>query len=145
MSFSIKKMMKEANKQHRNRMGYIKVYARLFTAILRNLMRNKVNIIYANLGSDSIDLHVSGDYEMLLRTMRVLRSYGLNADKRPAEGEASYFAYWTAAYGDDHCNLVIPDSLLKARVWLNFSSTQCERVKVGTRLEEVPVYETRCK
>jgi len=145
MSFSIKKMMQQVNKTHRNRMGYIKVYARLFTAILRDMLRNKVNIINASIGFRSLDLSVSGDYEMLLRTMRVLRSYGLNAEKRPAEGAASYYAYWETKYNEDDFDLTVPEEYLDARIFLNFTSTQCERVKVGTRLEEVPVYETRCK
>ena len=145
MSFSIKKMMQEANKSHRDRMGYIKVYARLFTAILRDMLRNKVNIVHADIGWHTLNVSVSGDYEMLLRTMRVLRSYGLNAQKRPAEGEASYYAYWESKYNEDDFDLVVPTEYLDARIFLNFSSTQCERVKVGTRLEEVPVYETRCK
>lgn len=145
MSFSIKKMMQKANQDHRERMGYIKVYAKLYTAIIRDMVRNKVNIIHANIGWRSLDLHVSGDYEMLLRSMRILRSYGLNAEKRPAEGEAIYYASWESKFNEDDFDLVVPTEYLNARIFLNFSSTQCERVKVGTRLEEVPVYETRCK
>ena len=145
MSFSIKKMMQRANRDHRGRMGYIKVYARLFMTIMRDMLRSKVNIIHANIGWRSFDLHISGDYEMLLRSMRILRSYGLNAEKRPAEGEAIYYAMWESKFNEDDFDLTVPEEYLHARIFLNFTSTQCERVKVGTRLEEVPVYETRCK
>lgn len=142
MSFSIKKLISTAQKEHREKMRYLKTWMRVYTALLRELQKAKVNIIYASLGYKSVDINITGDYEMLLRTMRVLRSYGLNADKRPAEGEASYYAYWTARFDDIE---EIPSNYKDMRVWINFTSTQCERVQVGTKLQEVPVYEVRCK
>lgn len=144
MSFSIKKMIGEVNKEHRSKMQYVKTYTRVFTALLRELQKAKVNIIHASLGYKSLDVSVAGDYEMLLRTMRVMRSYGLNTHKRPAEGEASYYAYWSANFDDD-ASLHIPQGCEQMRVFLSFNSTQCERVQVGVKLQEVPVYETRCR
>jgi hypothetical protein len=140
MSFSIKKLIKTAHQEHRGRMHYLQTYARLYTALLRELLKAKVNIINVMLGYKSVQISITGDYEMLLRTMRVLRSYGLNAEKRPAEGEATYCAYWTASL-DDIDGIDDRD----VRVILDFSSTQCQRVQVGTKLQEVPVYEVRCK
>jgi hypothetical protein len=148
MSFSINKQIKAAHQEHRDRMGYLKTYMSLYAALLRQLQKAKVNIVHVSLGWKTLNLSIAGDYEMLLRTMRVFRSRGMDAYKRPQEGEASYHAYWTAKYDEDSedwdksCSYENEEDM---RVFLNFTSTQCERIQVGTKLEEVPVYEVRCK
>lgn len=145
MSFSIKKLIKAAHQDHRDRIKYLKTYLSKYIALLRELQKAKVNIVNVALAWKSVDISVAGDYEMLLRTMRVLRSQGLDAHKRPQEGEAMYYAYWTAKYDEDSDDYSPFDKEDDMRVFFNFTSTQCQRVQVGTKLQEVPVYEVRCK
>jgi hypothetical protein len=79
-------------------------------------------------------LHVSftGDKHRLADVVRILRTNGLSTANEPPEPNSSS---WSAWYYHD-------DSEIAAFVY--FTSSVCRRVQVGTRTEEVPVYETRC-
>ena len=92
----------------------------------------KVNVLRAECTSDSFDLSITGDTHMLNATFAAFRKMGYEPDKRPEEKVATFSCYW------DH-----PD--LEARFWLYFTSTVCQRVKVGTETKEVDVYETVCE
>lgn len=80
----------------------------------------------------SIDVSFAGSGEKLGKVWGLLRRAGYSTDSRPKAGDSTFSAFWSA-----------PDDL--SRVWLNFSSTVCKRVKVGTKMVEVAVYETVCE
>jgi hypothetical protein len=61
----------------------------------------------------------------------VLRRAGLTPRSRPQEKEPVYTTWWNWEDGNN--------------VWISFSSTSCKRVKVGTEMKEVDVYETVCE
>jgi len=83
--------------------------------------------------SDSIDISITGDQEVLKTVFQALRPLGYVPRTRPdIQPQATYQTYF------DH-----PDKDMK--VWLNFSSTLCKRVKVGTKMQEVDIYETVCE
>lgn len=78
-----------------------------------------------------LDLNLAGTKQDLNRTVTALRQAGFTPTYRPKEGDTSWGTYW---YHDTQ----------DARIWFYFSSTQCTRVKVGTKMVEAPIYETEC-
>jgi len=84
-----------------------------------------------DINSKCIDLSHSGDKLVFEGVFRALRKLGYEPDKRP-EANASYFTtFWNR-----------PGTTL--RVYTRFSSTVCKRVKIGTKMVEQDIFETRC-
>ena len=83
------------------------------------------------LGELNVTFH--GDSELYAKVYQVLRQSNYMPEKRISKEEKSYFSTW---YRDEQDNL--------PALYVVFSSTVCRRVKVGTKMEEVPVYETVC-
>jgi len=82
--------------------------------------------------SNEVDLRFAGDAQKLAAVVRVLRTAGFTTTaERPKQGDTTWHAYY------EHPNCA-------TRVWLYFTSSVCKRVKVGTKMVEQDVYETRC-
>jgi hypothetical protein len=64
--------------------------------------------------------------------VRIFRLAGFTTQSDPPKANAPT---WYARYSKQGCDLAI---------WLNFSSTVCRRVKVGTKLVEQEIFETVC-
>lgn len=80
----------------------------------------------------NFDIQFSGDAHKLAAVVRILRTSGFTSlSAKPKEGDTT----WSAFYRHPACAI---------EVWLYFTSTVCQRVKVGTRLVEQDIYETRC-
>jgi len=77
-----------------------------------------------------LNCRFSGDKQLFLRVMRAQYRHGLRPNFKHLQKGASE-GFWSCQVG-------------QVRVWTSFSSTQCRRVQVGTKLEQVPVYETVC-
>lgn len=85
-------------------------------------------------GTYSYDIHFSGDIEKLKQVWALLRisGFGLpNGAKRPQANEPD----WQGWFHNETCEW---------KIWVNFASTVCTRVKVGTEMVEQDVYEVRC-
>lgn len=78
-------------------------------------------------------LSVTGDKHKLNAVFGMLRRHGWQTATRPEKGQSQYNAFF---YKGGH----------SGSVYLSFSSTQCRRVKVGTRTKEITedIYETVC-
>lgn len=72
----------------------------------------------------------SGDKQKLLTVWRVLRRHGFSTEKHPEEGSPTFCTWFKHENG--------------ATIFFWFSSTQCIRKQVGTKLVETPIYETVC-
>lgn len=81
--------------------------------------------------SDSLDLSYAGDKHTIEGIYRAFRKLGYKTDKHLTKPEAVFTCYWDHKESD-------------MRIWLRFSSTVCKRVKVGTKMVETDVFETRC-
>ncbi len=93
----------------------------------------KGNVIRVNIDTDCIDIAVTGDLGVLSAAFKALRTHGFEPDDRPGiELFTSFSTYFKH-----------PQKKLK--FWLSFSSSKCTRVKVGTKTEEVNVYEITCE
>jgi hypothetical protein len=85
-----------------------------------------------HLETDYINLSVTGDAKRLGEVVRILRIGGFNtAAARPKIGDTSWCAFWK-------------NELCPVKFFLNFTSSVCRRIKVGTRLVEEDVFETKC-
>lgn len=81
----------------------------------------------------SLDIAVHGDKEVLRDVMAYLFKHGLHPNEKPEENETNYATYWYPQYPE-----------ITFKVWLNFTSTVCKRVQVGTETVERPIYEVQC-
>lgn len=77
-----------------------------------------------------IDVRFTGGRESLVRVWKLLRQNGYSCTSRPTEGSSHFGGFW---YNGEH-----------AKLYMNFSSSQCVRVKTGTKLVEQDVYEVQC-
>ena len=84
-----------------------------------------------DINSKCVDLSHSGDKLVLEGVFRALRKLGYEPDKRPEANESYFTTFWNR-----------PGTTL--RVYTRFSSTVCKRVKIGTKMVEQDIFETRC-
>lgn len=77
-----------------------------------------------------IALCFTGDGERLAAVWKELRRNDYKNDCRPKKGDTTFCAFW---YREGYANL-----------FMNFSSSMCKRVQVGTKMVETPIYETQC-
>lgn len=82
--------------------------------------------------SNEVDVSFAGDARKLAAVVRILRTSGFDTTaERPKPGSNTWYAYY------EH-----PDCSTK--IWLNFTSSVCRRVKIGTKMVEQDVYEVQC-
>lgn len=132
------KIVQQANRVARENMKamhkLIKRDSKRIASVVKALKRAAININHVYLDSASYNIAITGSRADLDIMFGVLRRAGLQPRTRPQEKQADYgaFWYWTDDSADGY-------------VWVMFSSTTCKRVQVGTKMEEVPVYETVCE
>lgn len=83
------------------------------------------------LGDDYISVSFAGDGPKLTAVWKLFRQNGYNTNDRPKKGDTTFYSFWSG-----------PEGL--AKLFLNFSSSVCRRVQVGTKMVEQPIYETQC-
>lgn len=103
-------------------------------SVIKALKNAGVNINHVYVDSSSYNVSITGTRADLDIMFGVLRRAGLLPKSRPAEKQTDYCAFWNWS-----------DDAVDGYLWVSFSSTTCKRVQVGTRMEEVPVYETVCE
>ena len=131
------KIVQDANRAAREtarNMGrIIKRDAKRVATIAKALKRAGVDPTHIYIDSSSYNISITGSRADLDIMFGVLRRAGLVPDSRPQEKTPYYSTFWRwDADGSDY-------------VWISFSSTTCKRVQVGTKVEEVAVYETVCE
>lgn len=85
------------------------------------------------------DIIFAGTKKELGVMVRALRSRGLVPDNRPRKEDVSWTTWWRHM---DRRNANYSKAFPK--IWLSFHSTQCERVKVGTKMVPENIYEVKC-
>jgi hypothetical protein len=130
----LQELRAELVKQHEKRLAYIDRQMAILGPLLDDVEKLNPTHIYVDEGCANISL--TGDKHVLAAAFKALRARGLNTSSRPEKGQSTYSAFFHPE----------GDSLNDCMVWLSFSSTQCRRVKVGTRTKTVEedVYETVC-
>lgn len=82
--------------------------------------------------TNDVNLFVSGGTDVIKEVFRAFRKLGYEPSKRPQAKPQSNFTTYFKQDG-------------KPTFYLSFASTHCKRVKVGTKMEEVDIYETVCE
>jgi len=130
------KILEQANRDARQRARDINNVMKRDSAkvkpILKALTNAGINIQYLWADTDTYNMNITGSRADLDIMFGLLRRAGLMPTLRPVENNPTYSTAW---YSEDR----------SFRVWIFFASTSCKRVQVGTKTEEVPVYETVCE
>ena len=134
------KLLKDANKtvrvQQRAISNVIRRDSKLVGPVIKALKKARLNILHVTIDVTSYNISISGSRADLEIMFGTLRRMGLEPVSRPTENHPTYSSYW---------NFPKPEGERLCRtVWISFASTSCKRVKVGTRLEEVDVYDVVC-
>lgn len=80
--------------------------------------------------ADHQRLSFSGNKQRLEKIWGILRRHGFKTESRPEAGAISFTGWWKHQDGSSFF------------MW--FTSTQCVRKQVGTKMVEQPIYETVC-
>lgn len=84
-----------------------------------------------NLSDGDITVAFTGNGERLKSVWAEFRRNGFDPSSRPAAGSTGHACFWNKAGA--------------APFFMNFSSSVCRRVQVGTKMVEQPIYETKCE
>lgn len=91
-------------------------------------------------GGSQLYIRASGDGKLLTKIVRALRTEGwVSETARPEKGASGWWATFQKRSTEPG-----NEGRLYGRLELAFTSTVCKRVQVGTKMEEVPVFETQC-
>lgn len=121
------------------KIAYGNLYHERFDSVLLALQRAEIEPTLVAVGSSDFTLYITGDRRVLNKVFGIFRRRGLMPCSRPEEKATNYFTYFDEKYNpeaDEDCS--------PFRIWLNFSSSQCRRVQVGTETKEVPIFEVIC-
>ena len=130
------KMVQQANKYGRARARRIaqtiKRDSKRVTTICKALQKAGVNVVDVSVDGSAYNISITGPRADLDVMFGILRRLGLQPTSRPQEKTQYFSTYWTFEDTTDY-------------IFVMFSSTSCKRVQVGTKMEEVPVYDTVCE
>jgi hypothetical protein len=112
-----------------NKVSYYTLRKETFDPVLEAI-ESHIDVLRVSLDTSSVDISFTGTRSKLNTVFGILRTAGFEPGERPQKDKASYCSYFEHPTG--------------ARFWVNFSSTQCRRVQIGTKTVEQPVYETVC-
>lgn len=131
------KLVQQANKYGRDRARQInriiKRDSSRVAIICKALQKAGVNLTDVSVDSTSYNISITGPRADLDVMFGILRRHGLQPNRRPEEKTQYYSTFWR--FGD----------MLGEFLFVSFSSTSCKRVQVGTKMEEIPVYDTVCE
>lgn len=125
----LEQSVRDMEQAARDRQEYLTEHSANIDAMLETLPQDK--IIRVCMDASCVDVSISGDFETLKAVFHAFRTAGYEFDSRPDEKTMNYSAF---LYCDE-----------KPTFWLSFSSTVCKRVKVGTEMKELDIYEVVCE
>jgi hypothetical protein len=99
--------------------------------IARFLFEAEVDVQRATM-CGSLDISVCGDFTVLKGAFSALRKAGYEPKDRPQAADPTFSTYFSK-----------PDGEFK--IWFHYTSTICTRKKIGTKMQEVAIYETVCE
>ena len=101
-----------------------------YEGIISSILDSGIALIGVTTSASSLDISHAGAKADLVTIARILRREGFVPNCRPEEGDTAFATFW------NHPS--------EAKIWLNFHSSQCRKVKVGTEIREVDVFEISC-
>lgn len=130
----IEEQMKDERETTSRRELFLKNNRPAIVVVAKSLRKMEDNVLSFWVDAISLNISMTGDKHVLQAAFGELRKLGLKPRVRPVPNDPSYNTYFDS---ED------PNSAFQ--VWFSFSSTSCRRVKVGTEMKEVDVYETVCE
>jgi len=122
------RLVESAQKAEKNAKAF-RLTVGTFPDLFRAFEELDLNLSFC-VDNEYMSLSFAGDGEKLKTVWGHMRRAGFNTRQRPAKGDTTFNAFWRQeGYAD---------------IFMMFSSTMCRRVKVGTEMKEVPIYETQC-
>jgi len=113
--------------------AYYEKHHRAIVEVCSALAKIEDKVIRTQATTGAIDLNISGDRHVLNAVFAAFRKLGYEPGTRPGkEPEPSFSTYFSHTEHD-------------CKFWLSFTSSQCTRVKVGTKTQTIDVYETVCE
>jgi len=102
------------------------------SALLDDLENSNIKIVNLSGSYSCFELSFTGNREDYVKFLRICGEHGIRRHKLPESGEKLSSVYGFME-GDD------------LKLYVSFSSTVCEWVKVGTKMIEQDVYDVVCK
>lgn len=127
----LQQLREEQVKKHERVLAFIDSKMPEYGPLLDEFEKLEPTLVNAEDGY--IDIHLAGDKHQLNAAFGILRRRGFEPNSRPEPKSSTYSAIFRK---EDSAGMV----------FFHFSSTQCRRVKTGTRTREVTedVYEMVC-
>ena len=127
----LKQDLQESKEQLAAKINFFEKYKDDMELLMVSLEPLGTSFIDTKLNHNDVDISVTGTRTTMNTLVGTLRKLGYVANRTPVEGDTSYCTYFYQGDTD-------------FRVWVNFTSTVCRRVKIGTEMREVDVYEVQC-
>jgi hypothetical protein len=128
----IKAEIRNSKRTWKQQRDLFKEYEADITELVKEIDLSKASSARMNCDTEDVNFYVSGNTEVLKEIFRTFRKLGYEPSSRPDAKPQSSFTTYFSKDG-------------KPSFYLSFSSTLCKRVKVGTTMQEVDVYETVCE
>lgn len=130
---TIQRLRKEACDKHAALLAYYDKMQELIAPLLEEFEKLNPTAMSVEDGYTSISL--TGDKHVLNAAFGILRRHGFNTTSRPEAKQSTYSTFFSHAATESY-----------SAVYFNFSSTQCRRIKTGSRERTVTedVYELVC-
>ena len=129
MTESVKKTQEALRETYQKTMDHLHLFGAFYQGVVDAMPAESVT--YISFYTSSMNMSVNGNKDVLVKAIRVLRTKGFETTARaPSEKQSEYSATFKNQNGPS--------------IFLMFTSTQCQRVKIGTKLVEEDVYEVVC-
>lgn len=127
----LQQIRKEAIEHHQRLLAFIDSKLEEYAPLLEEI--EKLEPTSVSVDEGYLSINITGDKHKLNAVFGVLRRRGYEPNSRPEPKSSTYVTYFQKQN-------------VSGLIFFNFSSTQCRRVKTGTRTREVTedVYEIVC-
>jgi hypothetical protein len=133
MLAEIKGDLKSDRGYYRRKRNYYKTHKVDVQAVATEFNLPENAVVNATSGVDDINLRISGGPDTLKAIFHAFRTLGYEPSNRPGiKPESSFTTYFK-------------HPAKEVVFYLSFSSLICKRVKIGTEMKEMPIYETVCE
>ncbi len=128
----IKADIRKAKREWKQQRELFKEYEADIREIVNEIDLSKASSARMSCDTEDVNFYVSGNTEVLKEVFRTFRKLRYEPSSRPEAKPQTNFSCYFHQDG-------------KPTFYLSFSSTLCKRVKVGTKMQEVDIYETVCE
>ncbi len=127
---------------YREKKAWITRYQTEIARVMDILEDIEASLIRVEFDSSTLDLNYSGNYQILKAIFRLFRHAGYSTDDHTGDKlKIPSHTMWFRK--DGRFQVTGYDS--HPVFYVQFASTSCKQIKIGTRTVEQPIYETVCE